>query len=75
MYFIYPLAINIYNEVINNEGKMNDQKCIFKRYLTSCSADGVFVDKDLTGIRKQKVIASSKLCYMAWPSEEKIECH
>ena len=54
---------------------MNDQKCIFKRYLTSCSADRVFVDKDLTGIRKQKVIASSKLCYMAWPSEEKTECH
>ena len=38
---------------------MNHQKCIFKKYLTSCSVDKVFADKDLTDIRKQKVIDSS----------------
>ena len=38
---------------------MNDQECIFEKYLTSCSAEKVFADKDLTGIRKQKVINSS----------------
>ena len=38
---------------------MNHQECIFKKYLTSCSVDKVFADKDLAGIRKQKVIESS----------------
>ena len=38
---------------------MNDQECIFKRYLTSCSADKIFPDKSLTNVRKQKVIDSS----------------
>ena len=38
---------------------MNHQECIFKKYLTSCSVNKVFADKDLTGIRKQKVIESS----------------
>ena len=38
---------------------MNDQECIFKRYLTSCSADKIFADKSLTNVRKQKVIESS----------------
>ena len=35
---------------------MNDQKYIFKKYLTSFSVDKVFADKDLTDIKKQKVI-------------------
>ena len=35
---------------------MNQQKCMFKNYLRSCSVDKVFADKDLTDIRKQKVI-------------------
>ena len=38
---------------------MNHQECIFKKYLTSCSVDKVFADRDLTGIRKQKVIDAS----------------
>ena len=35
---------------------MNHQEGIFKKYLTSWSVDKVFADKDVTGIRKQKVI-------------------
>ena len=38
---------------------MNDQECIFKRYLTSCSVDKALHDKGLTYVRKQKVIDSS----------------
>ena len=38
---------------------MNHQECVFKKYLTSCSVDKVFADRDLTGIRKQKVIDAS----------------
>ena len=38
---------------------MNDQECIFKKYLTSCSVHKLFADKDLIDIRKQKVINSS----------------
>ena len=38
---------------------MNYQECIFKRYLTSCSADKIFPYKSLTNVRKQKVIDSS----------------
>ena len=46
------------HEAIINKGKMNDQECIIKKYLTSCS---VFADKGLTDVRKQKVIDSSIL--------------
>ena len=38
---------------------MNHQECIFKRCITSCSDNKVFVDKDLTDMKKEKVIESS----------------
>ena len=47
------------HEAIINEGKMNDQECIFIKYLTSCSVDKVFADKGLTDVREQKIIDSS----------------
>ena len=57
------------HEAIINKGKMNDQECIFKKYLTSCSVDKVFADKGLTDVRKQKVIDSSIL------SEDELYTH
>ena len=38
---------------------MNHQECMFIKYLTSCSVDKVFADKDLSDTRKQAVIDSS----------------
>ena len=38
---------------------VNDQECIFRRYLSSCSTDKEFADKSLTDKRMQKVIESS----------------
>lgn len=47
------------HEAIINEGKMNDQEFIFKKYLTSYSVDKAFADKGLTDVREQEAIDSS----------------
>ena len=39
---------------------MSDKECVFGSYLTTCSVDKVFADKELTEIRKKKVIESSE---------------
>ena len=39
---------------------MNDKECIFRNYLPTCSVDKVLAEKDLTEIRKKKVIESSE---------------
>ena len=35
------------HEAIINKGKMNDQECIIKKYLTSCSVDKYLLTKAL----------------------------
>ena len=39
---------------------MSGKECIFRNYLTTCSVDKILADKDLTEIRKKKLVESSE---------------